>query len=515
MGSQISRRGFLKSILLLPLISLTPLLNKQPRFVDEMNTMPQNQGAPNVLILVFDALSAKHMSLYGYNRETTPYLTKFAERATVYHAHYAGGNFTVPGVSSLLTGTYPWSHRAFNVGATMAENYKHRNLFRVFAGETDNRIAYTHNPLANALLNQLHEDIDSYLSPRRFSLFDSHLSGRVFLNDTDIAYRSEEFLLSEKTPGSLFISLADKTWSHVYEESVKREWPNLYPRGLPKSTIKSLFLLEHIIDGIKTLISDTRQPFLGYFHLLPPHEPYRPHRAFIGLFDDGWAPVVKKPHLFSQGFSDKVLNQLRREYDEYLAYSDAEFGRLYDFMEQTGMLNNTYLVFTSDHGQMFERGIHGHGTSVLYEPIIRIPLLISKPKQQREDVYAPTSCVDLLPTLLRVTGQAIPDWCEGEVLPTFGGKEASSRRSIFSVEAKYNPKHAPLAKGTVALVKDQYKLIHYFGYDGYENEYELYDLANDPEEMEDLYLSRKSIAAGLQSELEKKLRDVNQPYFNK
>ncbi len=248
---------------------------------------------------------------------------------------------------------------------------------------------------------------------------------------------------------------------------------------------------------------------------MPPHKPYHPRREFIGLFDDGWAPVAKKAHFFSQGRSDKFLNQKRREYDEYIAYADAEFGRLYDLMEQIGLLDNTYVVFTTDHGELFERGIWEHQTPALYEPLIRIPLLICKPgQQQREDVYMPTSCVDLLPTLLYATGQAVPDWCEGQILPTFGDKETSSGRSIFSVEAKSNPKQTPLTKGTVALIKDQYKLIHYFGYDGYEDEYELYDLANDPEEMKDLCLAKKSVVADLQSELEQKLREVNQPYLS-
>ena len=65
------------------------------------------------------------------------------------------------------------------------------------------------------------------------------------------------------------------------------------------------------------------------------------------------------------------------------------------------MLDDTYVIVTSDHGEMFERGIRGHVTPTLYEPVIRVPLLIAKPGQrEREDVYAPTSCVDLLPTLL-------------------------------------------------------------------------------------------------------------------
>ena len=515
MSSQISRRSFLKSLSLLPLI---PLLNERLHLFEETDSLSQNQGAPNVLILVFDALSAKHMSVYGYNRETTPHLARFAERATVYHRHYAGGNFTTPGISSLLTGTYPWSHRAFNMQGAVAESYKHRNLFRVFAGETYNRISYTHNWYANLLLYQFRQDVDVFINPRNFSLVYPVFSDRAFPHDADFAYRTERFFFQvsrNNIPGSLFLSLFDRLMIGAHKRITMREYASLYPRGIPKY-VRSFFLLEHVIDGIKALISTSHQPFLGYFHLLPPHEPYRPRREFIGLFDDGWAPAAKKPHFFSRGKSDKDLNQLRREYDEYLAYADAEFGRLYDFMEQTGMLDNTYVVFTTDHGQLFERGIHGHITPTLYESIIRIPLLISKPgQQQREDVYTPTSCVDLLPTLLHATGQAIPDWCEGEVLPTFGGKEASSGRSIFSVEAKSNPKHAPLTKATMALIKDQYKLIHYFGYDGYENEYELYDLANDPDEMEDLYLSRRSIAADLQSELEEKLQKVNQTYRSK
>jgi arylsulfatase A-like enzyme len=138
--------------------------------------------------------------------------------------------------------------------------------------------------------------------------------------------------------------------------------------------------------------------------------------------------------------------------------------------------------------------------------------VISRPNRRKhEDIHTPTSCIDLVPTLLQVSGQAIPDWCEGQILPTFHGQNTSTGRSIFSVEAKTNPRHGPLNKGTIAMVKDQYKLIHYFGYDGHESEYELYDLLSDPEEIEDLYPSGGSIAAALQSELQEKLRKVNEP----
>lgn len=512
MSTRISRRSFLKLLALLPLLKV-----EKSHFIGEANSLPRNQEASNVLILVFDALSARHVSVHGYNRETTPNLARFAKRATVYHAHYASGNHTAPGVASIFTGTYPWSHRAFHLHGTVAESYEQKNLFRAFSAGAYHRIGYSHNLLVTSLLHQFREDVDVFKKTRDLCLVDDQFSDQLFPNDYNVAFWSEWLLLreSKSPPSSLFVPIFDRIRRFAHRNKFEKEFGSIFPRGLPN--LHSLrFILEHAIDWIGSELSRSPRPFLAYFHLLPPHEPYLPRREFIGLFDDGWTPMAKAPHFFSEGHPDEFLNQQRREYDEYTAYADAEFGRLYDFMAQTGMLDNTYVVFTSDHGEMFERGIRGHVTQTLYEPVIRVPLLISKPGQrQREDVYTATSAVDLLPTLLHATGQTIPHWCEGQVLPTFGGKEVTDGRNIFSVEAKSNPKQAALTKGTVALIKDRYKLIHCFGFKGYENEYELYDLVNDPEEIEDLYLSKKSVAADLQSELEEKLREVNQPYCNK
>ena len=66
--------------------------------------------------------------------------------------------------------------------------------------------------------------------------------------------------------------------------------------------------------------------------------------------------------------------------------------------------------------------------------------------------------------------------------------------------------------GTLALIRGQYKLSYYFGYDELEDHYELYDLANDPEELQDLYSASGSMAADLQHELQEKLLEINRPY---
>jgi len=510
--SFVDRRQFLK---LASLLALSPLLDSQESGWAIPAGSASGQIRPNVILLLFDSLSARHMSLHGYRRETTPNLARFARRATVYHNHYAAGNFTTPGTASLVTGVYPWSHRGLHRDGQVTRDYRDRNLFALF-GATHNCIAYPQNTLVHLLFDRFREHIDLYLPPEEFGLVGGTLPSLLFSGDPNIAYRSFEKLIFRdwSYPSSLLFAFAEKLKLLAGERIGQKELRVDYPKG-PATMIqyKWLFVLEDVIDGTMGLLRGARQPYLAYLHLFPPHEPYRPHRDFIGIFDDGRKPVAKKPHALSHGLSQEELDQLRTEYDEYLAFTDAEFGRLYQFLEGTGILDSSYVIVTSDHGQLFERGVHGHITELLYEPVIHIPLLISTPgQQQRQDVYSPTSCVDLIPTLLDAFGQTIPDWCEGRVLPTAPGELSTGERSIFSLEAKYNPIHQPIHRGTVALIRQPHKLIHYLGYDGYDNEYELYDLANDPEELQDLYPSRSSIATDLQNELQKKLKEVNQPY---
>ncbi len=518
MKPQLGRRDFLKWASLLPFLGV-----KWPGLVDQPRGFSRDSQAPNVLILVFDTLSARHVSLYGYQRETTPNLARFAERATVYHAHSAGGNFTSPGTASLLTGTYPWSHRAFHIQGTMSRLFEARNIFSLFGSKGYYRIAYTHNQAADALLYQLRQHLDERKEPRELSVLFHPVPDRLFPNDYNVARTAEAQFLrggigEDLWPSSLFLAWFYNTLWGQRAWSVKQKLADAFPRGAPDYNSQErsglILLLEDAIDWLQTQVSRLPRPYLAYIHLFPPHAPYATRREFIDIFDDGWAPLPKPRLFFDQEASEEHLNLQRRLYDETIAYVDAEFGRLYDDLQKTGALENTCLVFTSDHGEMFERGIIGHVTPALYHPLVHVPLLISRPGQAvREEVYTPTSAVDVLPTLLHVTGQPIPEWCEGEVLPPFGEGAAKSERGIFTVEAKENPKQGPLTKGTVSLRRGRYQLIHYFGYLGVEREFELYDLENDPEERENLYSPNNPLAVELQKALEEKLQEMNRPYL--
>ena len=169
------------------------------------------------------------------------------------------------------------------------------------------------------------------------------------------------------------------------------------------------------------------------------------------------------------------------------------------------------MILTSDHGEMFQKGVSGHSTPLVFEPGVRVPLIISAPGQrQRQDVHTLTSTVDLLPSILQIAGKAPPAWCEGEPLPQLGG-EARSDGSIFIVEAKKNTAYQPLSKATVALLQGPYKLVHYRGYKNFSGKYELYNLEDDPDELQDIYAGHPA-AKRLQDELDERLNAADEPY---
>ena len=507
MTRQVTRRDFLK------LSGLLPLSLAAPQFTNLLNAQQEQQ---NVLVIVFDAFSAYHIPFYGYQRITTPNLARLAERAIVYHDHYAGGNYTTPGTASLLTGVQPWAHRAFQVGDLVENIYAEKNFFTAFKDYY--RVSYSHNKLVNILEEQLKNNIND-LIPRQRLLLNSEVLIPPFLKkDEDVYTVSWVRGFDKRVDGvtySLYLSFLNSLMNKVIEEKYA-SINSQYPLGIPGRFID--FLLEDAIDWLRENLDRLPQPFAGYFHFLPPHDPYRTHREFYGYFkDDGLFYEQKPLDVFGTINEAKFLNEHRRLYDEFILYVDREFGRLFEYLEASGLLDNTWVILTSDHGEMFERGILEHTTPVLYEPVIRIPLMIFEPgRKSRLDVHTPTSAVDVLPTLLHVTKKQVPDWTEGVVLPPFSNPASmlESDRGVYVLEAKKNNRYDPLTTATVAFVKENYKLMYFFGYEmlGGEERIELYDLESDPEELNNLYAVKRETGSELLAELKAKLAEVNEPY---
>jgi tryptophanyl-tRNA synthetase len=106
---------------------------------------------------------------------------------------------------------------------------------------------------------------------------------------------------------------------------------------------------------------------------------------------------------------------------------------------------------------------------------------------------------------------------EGEVLPPFANIESHHERIIYSVDARNNPQFNPIARSTAMMLVNQHKLVYYKGYEhtpGGEPFFELYDLQNDPEELENLYSENFRYAVELKKELLEKMNQQDEPYSN-
>lgn len=509
MKNSLSRRELLK------LAPLVPLAYLGPRLMGRPFQTADNPKAKNVLIIVFDAWSARHISLYGYERNTTPNINRLAEKAVVYHNHTAAAPWTVPGTGSLLTGVYPWTHRGFTEGQVI-QPYDRQNLFSEFNQNGYYTFGYSHNPFVDKYLTQFESFEDEHIPKNSLYLNNDPLFQDLFSNDDAFLLSRNQIIDNDHVTNSLFLPpIVDKYVDFFYDR-VTEPYKDQFPKGVPSIAGGVYrYLLEDSIQWLIDNLPGLPQPFLGYFHFYPPHAPYTSRQEFLGSYLRDWAPVRKPQHLFTLGESWSKMKSKRARYDEYIQYVDAEFGRLMDDLEASGQLDDTWVILTSDHGELFERGVIGHATNFMYEAVLNIPLVIFEPQRQsRLDIYDRTSAIDVLPTLLQATGHQPPSWTEGNLLPYFS-PESDTQRDLFAIQPRHSEGTHKMREGTLVLYKENYKLIYYFGHEeiqGHDPYFELYDIAKDPEELNNLYPTRKSLSDDLFNILSSNLEIADRAY---
>ncbi len=500
-----SRRDLLKMMALLPVsMVVEPLVKNFPAGLSD---------GQNIILLVFDAWSAKHVPLYGYKRNTMPNLAKFADRSIVYHNHHTTSNFTVPGTSSLLTGVNPWEHRAFNLGSLITEEYAEKQIFNALAG-THNSIGFSQNIFADQLINQSGDALQNHIPVGSFNLGDEVISDEpLFKNDEYIAFSSFENCLfqfsASGVKGSLFLGLLKVMNDKIDRRKFKDQNSGLYNSNLPRSL--ELFTLADLMDGLLETLKSIEQPSMVYFHFYTPHAPYSPYKSIFELFStDNFDPVRKPDHPLIENPTDRKHMELARTtYDAYLASWDSELIRLFDFFDSSGLRDNSHIFITSDHGEEFERGHVGHGDRMMYDGVLKVPLIVSSPGMtDRVDITSKTTSIDLLPTITHLTKNPTPPWASGELLPGLGGQEDPDRK-LFSLDAELNSPHSPINEYSFSLHYKNYKMIKY-QYPEYSG-VELYDLEEDPEELNNLINILPEISKEMEKLMDDKLSEINAP----
>jgi arylsulfatase A-like enzyme/Flp pilus assembly protein TadD len=219
------------------------------------------------------------------------------------------------------------------------------------------------------------------------------------------------------------------------------------------------------------------KPFFTWVHFFDPHQPYRPEPA-----DAAVAPS---------------------QYDAEIAGVDRQIGRMIDELRAAGVLDDTLLIVTADHGESL--GEHGEQTHAIfvYDATVHVPLIFRAPWLVKPRVYdAPVRSVDITPTVLETLGLKHSDAMDGQsLLPALREKEQPPQLPQYSESllSEVGFGMAPL----FAIRDGGYKYIR-------APRAELYDLRNDPGELHNLFAAQPRIAARLDAELTQLMRTSSQ-----
>ena len=179
--------------------------------------------------------------------------------------------------------------------------------------------------------------------------------------------------------------------------------------------------------------------------------------------------------------------QYMKDYCAVIKAVDENVGRLLDYLEQIGELDNTIIVYTSDQG--FFLGEHGwFDKRFMYEECQRTPLLVRYPKAVEAGTRSRALAmnIDLAPTFVEMAGLPVPDDMQGrslrEVLTSGGKAPEGWRTGVYYHYYEYPSWHS--VKRHYGIRTADYKLIHFYND---VDEWELYDLKHDPHEMQNVY----------------------------
>jgi len=335
--------------------------------------------------------------------------------------------------------------------------------------------------------------------PAHASLFTSLYPSRHGVHQHDLALRKGDKLLAEvlQRAGYLTAGFVD-VFLISRKYGFQRGFDRYVDQGEDEGARKKV---DQAINWLNERTSP--QPFFLFMHLYDPHSAYRAPAPFLGKWSGQFASEFEPDtdSLFDERLGKRKLSELERSYvvaryDEEIAYADAELGRLFSYLEELGIDENTAIVLLSDHGEEFlEHGGVLHGVS-LYDELIMVPLIIRLPGERlagrriREQVQI----IDLAPTLIEIAGLESPRSFQGiSLLPYIEGKGSLRGYGGFSEADHMDPGHNVKR----CLRTNQHK----YYYDINTERGMLFDLVNDPGEKQDLATAQPELSERLSREL--------------
>jgi arylsulfatase A-like enzyme len=236
------------------------------------------------------------------------------------------------------------------------------------------------------------------------------------------------------------------------------------------------------------------QPQFVWIHYTSPHDPYASVAPWLGSINPSPNATAAEDSTPRWLFADARTSPdrvalLKDRYDESIREVDFHVGRAIETLKET-LGQNTAFIITADHGESFGHGYGAHMGPMLYEDLVHIPLILHLPKDERAGtrLSAPASQIDLAPTIATIAGMVPdPSW-EGRSL--LSSEPMAEDRTVYAMNFEENPARGQLKTGSIALIRNHWKLVRFFGNLQYPDmpklKTQLFDLRADPSEVRNL-----------------------------
>jgi len=462
-----------------------------------------------VLFITGDQWRGEALSWLGHPAARTPHLDRLAAAGTTFTRHYTSSVPCGPARTTLLTGLYPFIHRSIRNGAPLDKRHTNIALEVRRAGYDPVLFGYTDSSADPSELSPDDPRLKSYegvLPGFRLeaSLNEACLTGwlsELARKGYDIPERHMDIYLHPGTPRVL----------------------DRFDRGpavFKAEDSDTAYIADKVIDYLRLRRT---QDWLIHAVFLRPHPPIiapAPYNAIVPAADVPkpvkhadrereaaqhpflryWLEQQRDPAYFEsqvdvQGLSEADHAEMRAVYYGLIQEVDHQIGRILAHLERTGELDETLIVFTSDHGEML--GDHWcWGKAGWYDAANYIPLIIRDPRVPAEargrKLEAFTESVDVTPTILDWLGLEVPHEMSGHSLKTWldGGTPEAWRKAVFweydfREPATQRPEKAlgiTSDQATLNVIRDRrFKYVHFTGLPPL-----LYDLVRDPGELNDV-----------------------------
>ena len=460
--------------------------------------MAEKTKTPNIVFIMTDQQRFDTIAAAGFDHMITPNLDRLVREGVCFSHMYVTSPSCAPSRASLFTGLYPHTNGVF------------RN---------DER--WTHS-WVSMLADSGYRCVNvgkMHTSPfeEPFGFHERHV-----VENKDRA--------TERLP--FYLDNWDKAfWTHGYEKPSRvtyrrredyRESLGAFVWDLPEDLHSDNF-----VPDLATMWLDRyrgSEPFFLQIGIPGPHPPYDPTQDYIDKYEgrDLPQPILDRAAIERQPSALRKLreqhlavdhdavvhlenptaDQLRRQRVHYYAnvtMIDAQVGKLIEALERRGVLEDTIIIFTSDHGDCLND--HGHSQKwTMYEQSVRVPAIVWAPGRVKQGAMIDdlVSLFDFGPTILELAGLTVPKWMEARsLLPYLSDGQTEARDFVFAEHAGDR-----ILSGTkfMTMIRDRrYKLVHFVEND----EGQLFDLAADPTEVHDLWDSpaHQAVKAGLIQEI--------------